>query len=84
MGNKLSLLLIMWWGCTFCLFADELTPEQMSFRSNIMQFLKEEGFSPTIDENDNSVMFKKEGHLHWIAIRDKNPFYVEFFRSGFA
>lgn len=76
------LLLLMWWGCAVCLLAEELTPEQMNFRSNIMQFLKEEGFSPTIDEDDNSVMFKKEGHLHWIAIRDKNPFYVEFFRSG--
>lgn len=81
MRNILSLLLV-WLGCICCVFADDLTPEQMNFRSNIIQFLKEEGFSPTIDEDDNSVMFKKEGHLHWIAIRDKNPFYIEFFRSG--
>ena len=80
--RKILSLLLIWGGCTFCLLAEELTPEQMNFRSNIIQFLKEEGFSPTIDEDDNSVMFKKEGHLHWIAIRDKNPFYVEFFRSG--
>lgn len=80
--RKIVLLLLIWWGCVCFLFAEELTPEQLKFRSNIMQFLKEEGFSPTIDEDDNSVMFKKEGHLHWIAIRDKNPFYVEFFRSG--
>lgn len=64
------------------LFADELTPEQRSFRSNIMQFLKEEGFSPTIDEEDNSVNFKKEGESHWITIEDSNPFYLEFHRSG--
>ena len=38
--------------------AADLTPEQEKFRSNIIQFLKEEGFSPTIDEDDNSVNFK--------------------------
>lgn len=80
--RKIVLLLLIGWGCVCFLFAEELTPEQLKFRSNIMQFLKEEGFSPTIDEDDNSVMFKKEGHLHWIAIRDKNPFYIELFRSG--
>ncbi|NBH67901.1 hypothetical protein [Phocaeicola sartorii] len=62
--------------------AADLTPEQEKFRSNIIQFLKEEGFSPTIDEDDNSVNFKKEGTLHWIAISDSNPFYLEFHRVG--
>ncbi len=64
------------------LHAEELTPEQKQFRLNIMQFLKEEGFSPSIDEEDNSLNFKKEGELHWITLSDSNPFYLEFHKSG--
>lgn len=72
-----------------CLFsslvvqAADLTPEEERFRSNILQFLKEEGFSPTIDEDDNSVTFKKEGDLHWITVSGSSPYYVEIHRSGF-
>ncbi len=63
--------------------AADLTPEAKNFQSNIMQFLKEEGFSPSIDESDNSVNFKKEGELHWISVSGSNPFYIELHRSGF-
>lgn len=62
--------------------ASELTAEQMKFRSSIFQFLKEEGFMPTIDDEDSSVNFKKEGILYWISVGDSNPFYVEIHRSG--
>ena len=59
----------------------ELTPEQKAFRSSIMSFIREEGFSPSIDE-DNSLTFKKEGELYWIDIAESSPFYIEFHRSG--
>lgn len=59
----------------------ELTPEQKAFRSSIMSFIREEGFSPSIDE-DNSLAFKKEGELYWIDIADGSPFYIEFHRIG--
>lgn len=64
------------------LYAADLTPEQSKFRSNLLQFLKEEGFSPTIDDDDNSINFKKEGILYWISVADSNPFYVELHRAG--
>ena len=63
------------------MFSRELTPEQKAFRSSIMSFIREEGFSPSIDE-DNSLTFKKEGELYWIDIADSSPFYIEFHRSG--
>lgn len=66
----------------FSAYADELTAEQLRFRNNIEQFLREEGFSPSIDDSDNSVMFKKEGVLHWITVAGSGAFYIEFFRSG--
>lgn len=62
--------------------ADELTTEQKAFRTSIMTFLKEEGFSPYIDD-ENSLCFKREGVLFWINVGDGSPFYVELIRSGF-
>lgn len=62
--------------------ADDLIPAQKNFRSSIMQFLKEEGFSPYIDESDNTLCFKKEGTLYWVGISEDSPFYVEFHRNN--
>ena len=72
----LSLLI----GCNA--YAAELTAEQKRFRSSLQEFLKEEGFIPTIDDDDNSLNFKKEGTLYWILFGGSNPFYIEFHRSG--
>lgn len=62
--------------------ADELTPAQLSLRTEILTFVREEGFAPTIDESDNSVTFKKEGVLHWITVGGTGPFYLELHRAG--
>lgn len=62
--------------------ADELTAEQKRFRSSLQEFLKEEGFMPTIDDEDNSLNFKKEGTLYWFSFGGSNPLYIEFHRSG--
>ena len=61
-----------------------LTTEELEFRNEIEQFLKEEGYIPTIDDNDNSVNFKKEGDRYWIEVNDASPTYVEFSKSGFT
>lgn len=63
-------------------WADGLTPEQEKFRSNLYQFLQEDGFSPSIDSEDNSLTFREDGELFWIEVADSNPFYVEFHKSG--
>lgn len=78
----------LWLIVGFCLWsvqgvwADELTPEQKKFQSNLYQFLQEEGFSPSIDSDDNSVTFKEGDELFWIQVGDSNPYYVEFYKSG--
>lgn len=72
--------------CLFSLqggWADELTPEQKKFQSNLYQFLEEEGFSPAIDPEDNSVNFRENDELFWIMVGDSHPYYVEFHKSGF-
>lgn len=59
----------LWLFVGFCLWglqgiwADGLTPEQKKFQSNLYQFLKEEGFSPEIDPEDNSVTFREDDEL---------------------
>lgn len=75
------LLLVLAFVSVLPVVSRELTPEQKAFRSSIMSFIREEGFSPSIDE-DNSLTFKKEGELYWIDIADSSPFYIEFHRSG--
>lgn len=62
--------------------SEELTPAQQRFRAEILQFVREEGFSPHIDESDQTVTFKKEGVLYWISVGDDGPFFLEFHRAG--
>ncbi len=80
--KKLSLTLILSMAIAMSSFAADLTSEQLRFRNAIQQFLKEEGFVPTIDSDDNSLNFKKEGVLFWITLGGSNPIYLEFHRSG--
>lgn len=62
-----------------------MTTELRQFRSNIEQFLKEEGFIPTIDTEDNSLNFKKEGTRYWLIVEnDAAPFYIELHKGGYT
>lgn len=61
----------------------EISAQAKRFRTEIQTFLREEGFSPYIDEDDESVDFKKEGTLYWININGDGPYYLEFHRGGF-
>jgi len=79
--KKIILLLVLASVSALPTNARELTPDQKAFRSSIMSFIREEGFSPSIDE-DNSLTFKKEGVLYWIDVAESSPFYIEFHRSG--
>ena len=64
--------------------ANDLTPQQKAFQSTLSTFLKEEGFVPTIDSDDNSLNFKKEGVTYTIYIVDSSPFFINFRREGFG
>lgn len=58
----------------------ELSYAAKNFRSNIQSFLREEGFSPSIDK-DGSLCFKKEGKDFWIDITGDKTFYVTLHRE---
>lgn len=60
----------------------ELEADALRFRTNIRTFLQEEGFSPYIDSDDESLCFKKEGVLYWLDFMGSKPVYIQFHRSG--
>ncbi len=59
-----------------------LNREQLALRTELFNFLKEEGFMPEID-SDGDILFKSEGHPYFICVSktDENPMYVTFFRQ---
>lgn len=58
-------------------YAGELNSSQIAFRTSIVNYLRNEGFSPSID-NDGDIKFKKEGRTLYISIHDKES---EFFNA---
>lgn len=58
------------------------SPAQKQFRQGIVNYLNEEGFKASIDEDDD-IIFKKEGSNYWITIASESPFYVEMNVVGF-
>jgi hypothetical protein len=62
--------------------AEDLTPEQRRFRDQIEQFLKEEGYVPTVDPDDNSLNWKKEGERFWLYVEGSDPLYIEIHKPS--
>ena len=56
--------------------------EQLTLRTDLFNFLKEEGFMPELD-SDGDIKFKSEGQAYYISVSktDENPMYVVLFRS---
>lgn len=61
-----------------------MTNAELQFRNSIENFLKVEGFVPTIDNEDNSLNFKKEGTKYWITVEGESPYYIELHEGGFT
>lgn len=78
MKRIILLLLIIPW--VFNVYSQEFTEPQIKLRSDIMLFLKEEGYMPELD-SDGDIMFKKEGSKYYVSIdkKDTHPFYVSLF-----
>lgn len=56
--------------------------EQLALRTDLFNFLKEEGFMPELD-SDGDIKFKSEGQPYYIMVSktDENPMYVVLFRQ---
>lgn len=78
MRSVIFLLLLL--SLSFKDYAQEFVEAQIKLRSNIVLFLKEEGYMPEID-SDGDIMFKKEGVKYFVSIdkKDTHPFYISLF-----
>lgn len=63
--------------------AVNLSDNQRQFRNQIENFLRNEGFTPLIDKDDESVTWKRNGSLYWATIAEEAPFQVRMYKSGF-
>ena len=50
---------------------------QQAVRDNIMSYLREEGYQPSID-SDGDIKFKRQGDIYFVDVSDKDssPYYV--------
>ncbi|MBQ8361214.1 MAG: hypothetical protein IJX44_04610 [Bacteroidaceae bacterium] len=80
MKNFLFVLVLLC-GTVVCV-ADELTATQARHRTEIVSFLREEGFMPEVD-GDGDVKFKREGSVYYIRVnsKDESPFFITLFSA---
>lgn len=79
--KKLILALIMLVTMSTVAFASGRTTdsEAIAFRNRIQNCVRNEGYSPTI-EDDGDIKFKKEGTAYWISVEPyKNGYYVKVY-----
>lgn len=79
--NLLFLLLLLFCNVTF---AKDFNEDQLNLRQNIMNFLTEEGFAPSLD-SEGDIRFKMEGATFYVIISEanKSPMYLAI-HQGFT
>lgn len=67
---------------SFAQSGSDFTSEQLTLRTSLFNFLKEEGFMPELD-SDGDIKFKSEGQTYFISVSktDENPMYIVLFRQ---
>lgn len=60
-----------------------LNADQLELRSDVFNFLKQEGYMPEID-SDGDIKFKAEGKIYYVSVdaKDENPMYLVFYRPS--
>lgn len=84
--KKLIILLLCCVGGLVQTYAqsNSLSAAELSFRNRIETFLKEEGYVPTIDNDDNSLNWKREGMRYWLTVAGDGPYYIEMHEAGIS
>lgn len=84
---KLSLLFVLFQCFTMTTNAQtqEMSQAARSFKTNLMSFLREEGYTPTTESgNSNTINFKREGEAYWITLSGSRPVQVTMHINGFT
>jgi len=79
--KKVMLFMMCLMATTIAFAQKDLNSSQLKLRTEIFNFLKEEGFMPEID-NDGDIKFKRQGNNCFIIVAEQNtsPMYVQFER----
>ena len=77
--KKVMLFMLCLMASTWAFAQKDLNSSQLKLRTEIFNFLKEEGFMPEID-SDGDIKFKRQGGTYFIMIDDANnsPMYLDF------
>lgn len=84
---KLFLLFVVLQCFAMTAFAQtqEMSQAARSFKTNLMSFLREEGYTPTTESsNSNTIYFKREGEAYWITLSGSRPVQVTMHINGFT
>ena len=80
----LALFIMQMFSLTISAQVQDLSSNAQKFKTNLLSFLREEGYVPTIDNNGKTVNFKREGENYWIELSGSMPVQVTMHISGFA
>lgn len=65
---------------TLPVMADELTAKEKGFRNQVLSYIRQEGYAPSIDETDGSIEFKYQGRTYWVSVAEyKNGYYIDIY-----
>jgi hypothetical protein len=84
---KLSLVIVLLQCFAISAIAQtqEMSQAARSFKTNLMSFLREEGYTPTTEStNSNTINFKREGEAYWITLSGSRPVQVTMHINGFT
>lgn len=83
---KSVILLVLLQGMFSFAFAQtqDLSTNAQKFKTNLLSFLREEGYAPTVDNGGKTVNFKREGDNYWIDLSGSMPVQVTMHIGGFG
>ncbi len=61
-----------------------LSSEANRFKTNLMSFLREEGYVPSVSNEGKTVNFKREGENYWIDLSGSMPVQITMHIGGFG
>jgi P pilus assembly chaperone PapD len=82
MKKLLLIAICCMFGMSDMLAQSSSTKPEIQFRNKIEQFLKEEGYLPTVDNEDESLNWKKEGVKYWLTVESSEPYYIRMHEAG--
>lgn len=78
MKRLFSIFVLIATGFAICFAQKSYNSGQQAVRDNIMSYLREEGYQPSID-SDGDIKFKRQGDVYFVSVsdNDSSPYFVQ-------